>query len=456
MSRIFSAGAFLIVVGLAIGCSKRDSSLQMAREEISSRSPETCEQFIARLPSNYTYNYVHSVEEPGNFASPTVKVFFYYPKDLKENVTLFLNGGPGETSHGGFQNLDRALVRYGISDKVSFVFMDQRGNGCSSGYPEEATDEKISKRARWYGSRGIVYDAELIRQQFFGNRKWNIFGQSFGAFVAHRYLVNYLGSLDRTLAYANAVTDDPKDRMYNRVKSQFQVWDRYFAAYPEDKIRVRALLEGLPKERCQKLPSGKQFCGTDQISDLVDYELGFTHEWSYLHDTLKTLVPQQIDATALTNYVIRQDYPSPTNARRVSLKTINYYDRNVLPLDYPLCQEISKRLKKEIPSVDFSSYLTECSPAMQFQDIDHKFAQIQIDLNHQQDKLTLKDVGSALNLSPHGRVFLYSGDLDPWIPPVLFTEEVAELGGQIFYRPLIGVGHEGYYTERIVFEDLVN
>jgi homoserine acetyltransferase len=51
---------------------------------------------------------------------------------------------------------------------------------------------------------------------------------------------------------------------------------------------------------------------------------------------------------------------------------------------------------------------------------------------------------------------LYSGQKDVMVPTETFREETAVLGARVKYQNFDFSGHEGFYTERQVWDDLIS
>ncbi len=174
-------------------------------------------------------------------------------------LLVFLEGGPGSEaprpsrSGGSPPWLERALEDFRV------LMIDQRGTGrstplgaCLPGEPAEQAEYLSHFRAD-----AIVADAELIRQELAVER-WSVLGQSFGGFCAMRYIsaapqglreVLFTGGLPPLEAHPDEVYAATIARMRERNEA-------FYDRYPEDRARVRGLLERLAAEPLE-LPSGE-------------------------------------------------------------------------------------------------------------------------------------------------------------------------------------------------------
>ena len=172
-------------------------------------------------------------------------------------LLVFLQGGPGSeaprpTTPSTPSWLPRALKDYRV------LLLDQRGTGRSTpvGTLPGLSPEEQAEYLKLHRADAIVRDAEWIRQEF-GVERWSVLGQSFGGFCACTYLsfapeglreVYFTGGLPPV----GRPTDDVYRATYVRVRERNR---RFYARYPEDLERVRALHARLEGEELL-LPSG--------------------------------------------------------------------------------------------------------------------------------------------------------------------------------------------------------
>lgn len=435
------------------GCSSSSNSDGGLLPKVQQKA-QSCADFRASLPANIASSFADVPERPGDPSSPKIKVFFYYHSPIKGRVTLFLNGGPGSSSHSSFWLMEKTVKSFGLNDKMTFVYMDQRGTGCSSGYPAASTDDEMFESGKWYGTRGIVNDAEVIRQQLVGNKPWSIFGQSYGAMIAHRYVTIAPQSLDRVVAYANTITPDNRMRLSDRMASQVDVWTAYDNVYPGDRDSIALLTQALTLSVCAKIDDQND-CGLSLLDSLAGSYLGFHDEWPKLHTWFGKLVVNgavQIDQVTRLATLFSEPY---SLARSRNLNAVNYYDRDVRFLNGSSCEVARSDWALTRPGVEFGSFLTECSGPLQNNWNTNAYDRVARHFGGAHDTLTFNDLRPALAARARNFFLLYSADLDPYVPARSFVPEVQALGDVLTYRNFTDVGHDGFYTKREVFDDFL-
>jgi pimeloyl-ACP methyl ester carboxylesterase len=247
----------------------------------------------------------HAFEVPVNHAEPAGARLTVFAREVvareheRDDLPwlVFLQGGPGHeaprpTKPGDPSWLERALEEFRV------LLLDQRGTGRSSpvgtlaGMEPEAQAEHLTH----FRADAIVRDAEFIRCEL-GVERWSVLGQSFGGFC----VVTYLSFAPENLAAAFVTgglppldrhPDDVYRATYQRVLEKNRA---YYARYPEDKERVRDVLEWLEGEDV-RLPSGDgltprrfrqignllgQGAGFEKVHYLVELPLGSP---AFLHD----------------------------------------------------------------------------------------------------------------------------------------------------------------------------
>jgi pimeloyl-ACP methyl ester carboxylesterase len=170
---------------------------------------------------------------------------------------VFFQGGPGmeaprPTTPTTPPWLPRALKDYRV------LLLDQRGTGRSTpvGSLPGLAAEQQAEYLKLHRADSIVRDAELIRQEL-GGERWSVLGQSFGGFCVCAYLSTAPEGLREAyvtggLPPVGRPTDDVYRATYERVRERNR---RFYARYPADLERVRALHERLAGEQLL-LPSG--------------------------------------------------------------------------------------------------------------------------------------------------------------------------------------------------------
>jgi pimeloyl-ACP methyl ester carboxylesterase len=168
------------------------------------------------------------------------------PEGRDRPFLLFLQGGPGEEAERPTRGpsspgwLDRALADYRV------LLLDQRGTGRSSpvGTLPGLEPQEQAERLTHYRADAIVADAEALRVRL-GVERWSVLGESFGGFCALRYLSAAPDGL-REAFFSGGLppVGRPVDDVYRATHAAMADRSRrYYARYPEDRDRVRALHE---------------------------------------------------------------------------------------------------------------------------------------------------------------------------------------------------------------------
>ncbi len=171
---------------------------------------------------------------------------------------VFLQGGPGfeaprPTRHPSSPGwLERALQEFRV------LMLDQRGTGRSTpvGALPGLTPVEQADYLEHFRADSIVRDAEAIRAEL-GVERWSVLGQSFGGFSVMTYLSIAPEGLREAfitggLAPVGRQVDDIYRATYERILERNR---RYYQRYPDDRARVRALVERLDAEPLM-LPTG--------------------------------------------------------------------------------------------------------------------------------------------------------------------------------------------------------
>lgn len=119
------------------------------------------------------------------------------------------------------------------------MFMDQRGTGYSDKPSSDLNEFK------YFTSRYISFDAELIRQKILGiENKWVVFGQSFGGHLVRKYLELYCSSALMGISHGYGECS-PIIMKANIEKELFRQVREYFKEYPNDKVILNEIKDSL-------------------------------------------------------------------------------------------------------------------------------------------------------------------------------------------------------------------
>ncbi|EGZ77133.1 alpha/beta-hydrolase [Neurospora tetrasperma FGSC 2509] len=180
---------------------------------------------------------------------------------------VYLEGGPG---FGNREPQDHQLTKTALDRGYTLLLLDYRGTGLSTpinqphlatlGGPQQQAD--YLKRFR---ADSIVRDAEAVRLCLTADhpethKKWSIFGQSYGGFVALTYLSQFPQGLREVfltggLAPVKRTAQEVYTALYKKV---IQRNEAYYRKFPEDVERVRKVAQYLDEES-PLLPGGGEF-----------------------------------------------------------------------------------------------------------------------------------------------------------------------------------------------------
>lgn len=177
---------------------------------------------------------------------------------------LYLQGGPGQEC--------RAPQHYAWTETIinkgyQMLFLDQRGTGLST----PITASTLGLRGhngvqhnylKLFRADNIVRDCEAIRQALLADqddKKWSIFGQSFGGFCCISYLSFYPEGLREAFMFGGLqpLVNNPDEvyrRLYRKVMERNEA---YYKKFPDDVQRVQTIMNYLGRfgDGKIKLPS---------------------------------------------------------------------------------------------------------------------------------------------------------------------------------------------------------
>ena len=218
----------------------------------------------ARLTGMITVE--HEFEVPLDHAhpdGPTIEVFAREvadPDGPDRPYLVFLQGGPGfEAARPTGNPMSPAWLGRALAD-FRVLLLDQRGTGRSTPVGADLTAQLDPEQQAGYLANfradSIVADAEVIREAL-GVSRWSLLGQSFGGFCALTYLSKVPDSL-REVFFTGGVPPVGRDvdEVYSATHSRMLERNaRYYARYPGDRERVRALVAELD-DAPRRLPDG--------------------------------------------------------------------------------------------------------------------------------------------------------------------------------------------------------
>jgi pimeloyl-ACP methyl ester carboxylesterase len=230
----------------------------------------------------------HEFEVPLDHARPGGERIVVFAREVADPdgrdrpFLVFLQGGPGfeaprPTRHPSSPAwLDRALREFRV------LMLDQRGTGRSTPFGRGLVDRLPAEQAEYlthFRADAIVHDAEHIRRAL-GVERWSVLGQSFGGFCATTYLSLAPDGLREALITGGLPPvgrsiDEVYRATYARMLERNR---RHYERYPDDRVRVRALLERLDADPV-RLPSGDRLTAgrLRQLGNLLGMSDGSEH-----------------------------------------------------------------------------------------------------------------------------------------------------------------------------------
>lgn len=429
------AGFFLF--GLAFSSAPGPERAPAARDE---RSPavsgaertsppfgisEDCRRFIATLPEDMKYGWVTVPESPSN-PSP-VHVFYYHRPRPGEIPTVIYNGGPRASSHNIYSHFESGLNKGPFA--MWNVFLDQRGNGCSSPYP--STRPHPSDFAAW-GTKGIVEDSEAVRKVL-GITRWNLVGQSYGAFIVYRYVQDHPEAIGIAVAHGAGVLEEPDKVLRLRFRQQAFVIGKFIERYPTALESARKILHD---RLCadEKMES----CGGDFVSTVARQYLGFTYAWSELRRRLKE--------------VADRGFSKPLRATAGEAEFLS----NVWWLTTPEagylksgdCQAARTDVLRRTGDPAAFAF-SECWSRLQDAGTtDEEYRRLLSEGGI--ERLHPAAVRAGLEKNPELRLYMFAGELDYVTPPAQVSLSAAEIGPRASYAKIEGAGHESYFADAVL------
>ncbi|ETS87506.1 hypothetical protein PFICI_01334 [Pestalotiopsis fici W106-1] len=270
----------------------------------------------------------------GGLETGSIKTVEELQSQLKqrENITVFLCGGPGDYNPAERNPLFN--VEY-LKNDGCLIFLDYRGTGSSHEIRDRSKParhvEEVQLQQRYinllrpepwvrkadkkpprnetevramanllslFRQDSIVYDLESIRQCLFGpgsTRKWNIFGQSYGGWVSLTYLSQYPRSLASStitagLAPITASPDEAYSKLFQVVKERN---DAYYRQYPDDIHRVKRIVEYLLDYETNRNPGVGLEIQNGRLTArrflCIGRGLGARDRFSRLHDLIERM-----------------------------------------------------------------------------------------------------------------------------------------------------------------------
>ena len=409
----------------------------------------------------------------------TVRIFYWHRLIKNENnevinPLVLINGGPGSTSW----NYKRYINTY-KNKNVSFISFDQRGNGCSSNIDFDTATTLYLKN---FGSRNIVHDMELIKNDLLGeNIKWNLLGSSYGGHITRRYMELFPSSLNLSVSHGfTTVLDNYKYRIL-RQDSFLKNEQMLFKQCPKLKETIKSI---------RRNPISNTKVWSEEISDYLEITysealdaFGTTLAFNIYYEGLCIFFENfqteidSLDSNAeemlyinslykLINWQLNQNLPNPIR------NVVNTIDRPSGDWENPIYwkkyQEGINHYNSRIS--DYNNYNAVHLSTFRFYNYDFFLKETELNsekLEHiTYDPIDLSKIKENFSNDNNLKFITYASEHDPIMPPVLFKYEKNFLGiddiaydekidfsqNQTAYKEQPNYGHEGALSETILDE----
>ena len=218
---------------------------------------------------------------------------------------VFFQGGPGfgasrPTGLDGW--IGEACKHYRV------LLLDQRGTACSSPVTAQTlahlTPEQQAAQLAHYRSDNIIRDAETIRGELIGDKKWSILGQSFGGFCVLRYLSASPDAIEQAFITGGipSLTRPATDVYRKTFKRVLDKNKLFFDTYPQAQAIAHSVAQHLLTTP-ETLPDGSPL--TVERFQLLGIHLGMTGGHQELYAMLEQAFVEVNGVKALS-FVFKQ------------------------------------------------------------------------------------------------------------------------------------------------------
>ncbi|MGB0897926.1 MAG: alpha/beta fold hydrolase [Psychrobium sp.] len=218
---------------------------------------------------------------------------------------VFFQGGPGfgasrPTGLDGW--IGEACKHYRV------LLLDQRGTACSSPVTAQTlahlTPEQQAAQLAHYRSDNIIRDAETIRGELIGDKKWSILGQSFGGFCVLRYLSASPDAIEQAFITGGipSLTRPATDVYRKTFKRVLDKNKLFFEAYPQAQSIAHSVAQHLLATP-ETLPDGSPL--TVERFQLLGIHLGMTGGHQELYAMLEQAFVE-INGVKALSFVFKQ------------------------------------------------------------------------------------------------------------------------------------------------------
>jgi hypothetical protein len=408
-----------------------------------------CQSFIKNLGLDYNYGWV-KVPEDWSRASSTQMIHIFYYSNWKPGKVpvVHFNGGPLSSSHG----VHASFEEWAQPRRLGFIFFDQRGTGCSTPLSFNSNFSTLVKSS-YYDSLSIAKDAEVIRKQTIGNRKWKIFGQSQGGLMAQRYLSLFPNKTLSTHVFGTLNVENFRDFYFVRMLAQHKILQKVELDFPGTIARIKKAKSSLDKNDCLMFFERK-VCGSSLLQPLYLFLDGSSVEIKRIVDLI--ISPSgQVNLEKLKDnfeFVFEYFYSAQFHAAQSILRQELSSVQNLMILIWDC--ELAYRSLAKFGITKNELIIDECSLINAV--IDRKMAELYSNSFPRipvRERFSLKRVINTLELFPDQRLYIYSSGMDPMAGSVSHFSFAKE-SRQIVHRHFPNLGHNGYIVNAKLWDDL--
>jgi pimeloyl-ACP methyl ester carboxylesterase len=448
----------LLIVSIQSQAQSASGLSQDCREFINEIEKDGWSWGITRVPRDWS--------KAGKPFTATIPIFFYFDATRDKNAAipiLQLNGGPFFSAKGRRKALSDNIRKFDRDKNHLLIMMDQRGVGCSA--PLKDIDKMSISRLRSYAPESIVRDAEHIRKKIFHNKKWKLYGQSYGGTIAKRYVGMFPNSLldVHVHVHGGVLHNNLVDFFFMRTLRMNFVLDKFLDFYSKDDLyRAFDIIHSedgqsicVPGDGINKHP----VCGPallDAIVEAIGLGKGTSADsdaiWENVRETLLLLIDGDVDA-----FLIKAESSLNFFRSSIIVPVFTVWSQD-LKMNRDLdenCFEGHRILQQEYGIDDpMKLPLNHCRVILQaipdsFKKKLRDGYKAPIDFVSQDRLLDILNIHSSGDL----RFFLYTGELDS------FTQNISMQ--RLIYSPLVDhthfqSGHLAYLFEEDIFKNLVS
>ncbi|MGB0454735.1 MAG: alpha/beta fold hydrolase [Bacteriovoracaceae bacterium] len=453
-----------VIYSIFIGLLFLDPLLSHASSKNRSLS---CQKHLLKLKENgYQYKWLSVPENYHEPQSRKIEVFYYWKIFHQESPLIaYFNGGPASSSHASFN-----LYLRKKPNGYNFVFIDQRGTGCSSLYPE-MKEENIA-RYQYYFHESIVRDAERIRESLLKkSQKWIIFGQSFGSKIVHQYISLFPHSIRAAFAHGAVPEEnnDPFKSVVSKSLNQIKMNKKYFQKHSDDKNGIKLIRAKVrhnnPQEPYCISRDDVKLCGIESILATMGFFLGKTTNWDSIHQAIEKL--SHLAKTNTSAFFKEFNRIFEKNAfdilemngpieilMRVQAKKEGHYKTSMFDKRDSFKNELDQALLKT-GRVHLDD-LQLRSEATFEQGLESKLiSKVEtLELDPPSHRLTPRSVIEGLNNNPSLDFYLYASGLDTRTPPDKYEDMKKAGDGLLKFHLFPNGDHQDYHKQKKIWDDL--